>query len=187
MFLILYLQILHFVESSTVSEHLPPKGKCWGYEKDCDFKDSISNQSINCPNSEDVSKFFQEADFGYVDKRIKSMQTMCKPRPGSRNPGFLQCSEQLQHCEGKNIMIDFSDLLDRKNEYLRYKTDILKPGQIGAKCDYDSSKLKSEMHHVGPLQSWSAELKNFKSFESSEVMPCDLRIDKPTIIMKIGL
>ena len=100
--------------------------------------------------------------------------------------GFLQCSEQLQYCQGKNLWIDFRDLVERKSEYLRYKTDILKPGQIGAKCDYESSKLKSEILRMAPLQSWSAELQNFKSFEKSEIMPCDVRIEKPTIIMKLG-
>ena len=193
---ILFLSVLYFVDLDCVNAieetelHFPPKGKCWGYEKNCEFKDSLSSQSIKCPNSdqEDVSKFFTEADFGYVQKRIKTMQTLCKPRSGSsRAPGFLQCSEQLQHCDGKNIMIDFSDLVERKSEYLRYKSDILKPGQIGAKCDFEASKLKSEMVHVGILQSWSAELQNFKSFESNEVMPCDVRIEKPTIIMKLGL
>ena len=108
---ILFLSVLYFVDLDFVNAieetelHFPPKGKCWGYEKNCEFKDSLSSQSIKCPNSdqEDVSKFFTEADFGYVQKRIKSMQTLCKPRPGSsRAPGFLQCSEQLQHCDGKN-------------------------------------------------------------------------------------
>ena len=95
------------------------------------------------------------------------------------------------HCGGWrggcHIWIDFRDVLERRHENLRYKTDILKPGQIGAKCDFESSKLKHEMVHVGPLQSWSAELQNFKSFESNEVIPCDVRIEKPTVIMKLGL
>ena len=100
--------------------------------------------------------------------------------------GFLQCSKNLQYCQGKNLWIDFRDLFERKSEILKYKTDVLKPGQIRGNCDYESSKLKSEILRMAPLQSWSAELKNFKSFEKSEVIPCDVEIEKPTIFMKLG-
>lgn len=100
--------------------------------------------------------------------------------------GALQCSEQLQYCQAKNLWIDFRDLKQRQNELLRYNTDVLKRGQIGAKCsDFDVFKLKKEMIHMGPLQSWSAELQNFAPFAKDETMPCDVRIDKPTYIMKI--
>ena len=187
MLLAFFMSFLYMVIAVQEEIHLPLQSKCWGYENNCEFKDSLSSQNIKCSNSEDVSKFFQEADFGYVQKRLHSLQTMCKSRSGSRAPGFLQCSDQLQHCQAQNIWIDFRDVLERRHENLRYKTDILKPGQIGAKCDFESSKLKHEMVHVGPLQSWSAELQNFKSFESNEVIPCDVRIEKPTVIMKLGL
>merc|ERR1712212_407964 len=116
MLFLIILQLFYVVNALDEKPHFPPNGKCCGYEKNCDFKDSLSSENIKCSNSEDVSKFFQEADFGYVQKRIKSLQTLCKPRSGSRAPGFLQCSEQLQYCQGKNIWIDFRDLVERKGE-----------------------------------------------------------------------
>ena len=41
------------------------------------------------------------------------------------------------------------------------------------------------MIHLGALQSWGAELQNFQSLDENEVIPCDVRIKKPTFIMKI--
>ena len=87
MFLLSFVQLFYFVNALEEKSHAPTNGKCWGYEKNCDFKDSLSSQNIKCSNPEDVSKFFLEADFGYVQKRINSLQTLCKSRPGSRAPG----------------------------------------------------------------------------------------------------
>ena len=41
------------------------------------------------------------------------------------------------------------------------------------------------MIHLGPLQSWGAELQNFEALDKNEIVPCDVRIEKPTFFMKI--
>ena len=50
----------------------PLLSKCFGYEKQCDINESISKR-IQCTKSEDVKTFFNETDFGYVKKRINTM------------------------------------------------------------------------------------------------------------------
>ena len=97
----------------------------------------------------------------------------------------MRCSEQLQFCQGKDIWIDFRDLEQRKKELIRYNTDVLKRGQIKARCEYDDRLLKKNLIHLGPLQSWGAELQNFQSLDKNEIAPCDVRIERPTFIMKI--
>ena len=97
----------------------------------------------------------------------------------------MRCSEQLQFCQGKDVWIDFRDLEQRKKELIRYNTDVLKRGQIKARCEYDDRLLKKNLIHLGPLQSWGAELQNFQSLDKNEIAPCDVRIERPTFIMKI--
>ena len=111
---------------------------------------------------------------------IKKLLLYLGPRDG-----FLKCSEQLQFCQAKNLWVDFRDLISRKHELLRYNTDVLKRGQIRARCEFNSPRLKSEMIHLGPLQSWGAELQNFEALDKNEIVPCDVRIEKPTFFMKI--
>ena len=114
------------------------------------------------------------------DVIIKKLLLYLGPRDG-----FLKCSEQLQFCQAKNLWVDFRDLISRKHELLRYNTDVLKRGQIRARCEFNSPRLKSEMIHLGPLQSWGAELQNFEALDKNEIVPCDVRIEKPTFFMKI--
>ena len=173
--------LLKCVIASRNDDYLPCDQKCWGYEEDCDLENSYSNR-INCSTVEDVETFYQEADFGYVRKRLDTMQTFCKPRSG--RDGFLKCSEQLQHCSAQDLWIDFRDIPDRKG-LIRYSPDVLKRGQIRARCDFDAKSLKKEMIHMGVLQSWANELENFVAFDKNEVFPCDVKIDKPTFIMKL--
>ena len=87
MFLLTFVKFFYFVDAIKEKTHAPPDGKCWGYEKNCDFKDSLSSKNIKCSNPEDVTNFFLQADFGYVQKQIKNLQTLCKPRPDSEVPG----------------------------------------------------------------------------------------------------
>lgn len=65
--------------------------------------------------------------------------------------------------------------------------DVLKPGQIGGYCKYHETRLKEELDHMSPLQSWAPELRNFVKLESRplEQEVCDILIDKLAIIMKI--
>ena len=97
----------------------------------------------------------------------------------------MTCSEQLQFCQAKDLWVDFRDLILRKHELIRYNTDVLKRGQIRARCEFHPPRLKREMIHLGPLQSWGAELQNFEALDKNELVPCDVRIEKPTFFMKI--
>jgi protein O-GlcNAc transferase len=184
-----WLLIHIFVISVSASEFLKSSSidketQCWGYETDCDRQKSLSNR-IQCSRPEDKDKFFDEADFGYVAKKINSMEEMCE-KSSSKDGGFLKCSEQLQFCQAKDMWIDFRDMENRRNEQLRYSSDVLKRGQIGARCKLHSHILKKQMIHMGTLQSWSGELLNFVAFNSSnEIIPCDITIDRPTFIMKL--
>lgn len=45
----------------------------------------------------------------------------------------LECSEHMRFCRARNVMLNFTDLLNRK-EPMRYKMDVLKEGQIGGYC-----------------------------------------------------
>lgn len=56
------------------------------------------------------------------------MQIMCTPV--FPNDSALECSKNLRFCRGRNIMMNFTDLLGRPEQF-RYKMDVLKPGQIG--------------------------------------------------------
>lgn len=42
----------------------------------------------------------------------------------------LECSKNLKFCRGRNIMVNFTDLVKRP-EPIRYKMDVLKQGEIG--------------------------------------------------------
>ncbi len=155
--------------------------KCWGYEPGCDKSNSFS-QKIKCSHPEDVEVFYKEADFGYVAKRIATLETMCEPEVDDEaDSSLLRCSEQLQYCQGKRLWLDFRQLPERKG-VLRYATDVLKRGQIGGRCKFHDKRLKKQMIHMGPLQSWSSEMINFVSLDKLE---CDVTVDKPTFIMKI--
>ena len=165
------------IYSFCCQDHLPTNSKCFGYEKNCDK----TNFDYKCDQKSE--EFFSEADFGYVQRRIKSMKTICKAK--SKIGGTLKCSDQLQFCSGKNIWIDFRDMKIREKEIIRYNKDVLKMGQIAAKCELDEKMLKNEIVHDGPLQSWANEIANFKTFDQNQVLTCDLRINKPTIFLKL--
>ena len=176
------LVVLKLALASKNQDYLPSDHQCWGYEEDCELENSYSSR-IQCSSPEDVETFYQEADFGYVRKRLDTMQTFCKPRSGS--DGFLKCSEQLQHCSAKDLWIDFRDIPQRKG-LLRYSSDVLKRGQIRARCEFDAKSLKKEMIHMGVLQSWANEMQNFVPFDTTkDEMICDVKIQKPTLIMKL--
>ena len=180
--LVWILVVLKLSIASKNQDHLPSDHQCWGYEEDCEIENSYSKR-IQCSSTQDAETFYQEADFGYVRKRLDTMQTFCKPRSGS--DGFLKCSEQLQHCSAKDVWIDFRDIPQRKG-LLRYSSDVLKRGQIRARCEFDAKSLKKEMIHMGVLQSWANEMQNFVPFDTTkDEMICDVKIQKPTLIMKL--
>lgn len=110
---------------------------CWGYEHDCSFENAFSDPS--CPGDHtayvqskqvQMETFYSQADFGYVGEQLREMRIMCEPL--FPHDSMLECSKNLRFCRGRNIMIDFTDLIKISSPF-RYKTDVLKPGQIGNK------------------------------------------------------
>jgi protein O-GlcNAc transferase len=65
--------------------------------------------------------------------------------------------------------------------------NVLKAGEVGGFCELHEERLKEEMDHMSPLQSWSPELRFFRKLENRPILnnKCDEIIDKPTIILKI--
>lgn len=51
----------------------------------------------------------------------------------SKDDSSLECSEHMRFCRARNVLLNFTDLLYRK-EPIRYKMDVLKEGQIGGYC-----------------------------------------------------
>lgn len=165
---------------------------CWGFEQDCEKKNRF--QTPSCPGAHtgwvrnketQVNTFYQQADFGYVQHQLDELMLMCEPK--LITDSSLECTKYLRFCRGRYLMLDFRDLAKR-NERIRYHMDVLGPGQIQGYCKLNETRLKQEMDHMGALQSWSPELRNFvqasNNFnENSE--ECDMFINTPTFLMKI--
>ncbi|XP_043597698.1 EGF domain-specific O-linked N-acetylglucosamine transferase isoform X3 [Bombus pyrosoma] len=116
---------------------------CWGYEPNCKAENSFSVPQ--CPGDHrgwvttkkaQVETFYAQGDFGYVRDQRKEMSIFCKPL--FVDDSSLECSEHMRFCRARNIMINFTDLIQRK-EPIRYKMDVLKEGQIGGYCTYRSA------------------------------------------------
>lgn len=165
---------------------------CWGFEQDCEKKNRF--QTPSCPGAHtgwvrnketQVNTFYQQTDFGYVQHQLDELMLMCEPK--LITDSSLECTKYLRFCRGRYLMLDFRDLAKR-NERIRYHMDVLGPGQIQGYCKLNETRLKQEMDHMGALQSWSPELRNFvqasNNFnENSE--ECDMFINTPTFLMKI--
>ena len=92
--------------------------------------------------AEDI--FYDEADFGYIKKRLETLIPICEPEPNSSDDASLICTNQLQFCTGRNIRIDFRSLSNRKGDgTLRYNMEVLTPGQIGGYCRLDKVLCKN--------------------------------------------
>lgn len=98
----------------------------------------------------------------------------------------LECSDYARFCRGRNLMINFTDLVHRK-EPMRYAIDVLKQGEIGGFCRLKEDKFKAQMEHVSALQSWAPELRFFEQMSRPPIENglCDVVIEKPTFIMKL--
>ncbi|RVE43829.1 hypothetical protein evm_011497 [Chilo suppressalis] len=121
---------------------------------------------------------------GYVKEQIDELMVLCEalyPHDSS-----LECSKYLRFCRGRNLMLNFTGLIGRGNN-LRYKMDILGPGQIAGHCNYYSERLIKEAEHMSALQSWAPELVNFVRTAKIPIADkmCDVVVDKPTYIMKL--
>jgi hypothetical protein len=135
--LFILLQLVRSQVLDLPPEHLPyhenEAGKCWGYESDCQTEYAFSQQ-VECSSETDLASgrpskeiFFNEADFGYVKKRLDSMTVICEPQ--SPKESSLVCSRHLQFCSGRELLLDFTDLPKRRSELLRYSMTVLKDGE----------------------------------------------------------
>lgn len=109
--------------------------KCWGYEYNCKkptpyFETSCNSHENNWLKSkEDALKiFYDQGDFGYIAQQMQEMSLLCEPT--FADDSSLECSDHMRFCRGRNLMINFTSLLNR-DEQIRYKMDVLKEGEIG--------------------------------------------------------
>lgn len=113
------------------------------------------------------------------------MRIMCEPI--FQADSSLECNDYLRFCRGRNLMLNFTDLVHRQDPY-RYKIDVLKEGQIGGYCELHDKRLQAQAEHVSALQSWAPELRFFEKVSKrplEEEGLCDVVVEKPTYIMKI--
>ncbi|KAL5276527.1 EOGT family protein [Megaselia abdita] len=159
---------------------------CWGFEEDCGKKNAF--QRPECAKvfegqNDPEETFYSQADFGYVKIQKEELQSYCKPK--YTQDSSLVCTKYLRYCKGRHIMIDFIDLLNKK-EPLRYDMDVLSKGQITGHCKLQKSKLNQEIDHLGALQSWAPELRFFEEHRNViDGETCDVVVKEPTYIMKI--
>lgn len=121
---------------------------------------------------------------GYVKQQLEELTVYCEPT--FVTDSFLECTQYARFCRGRNLMINFTSLVNRK-EPIRYAIDVLKQGEIGGYCKLNNAKLKEQLDHVSALQSWAPELRFFESLRERPIENgvCDVVIDKPSFIMKI--
>lgn len=187
----------HLAEECRASDTCPFKKHldrpaCWGHEKGCGGGRSYSQPS--CPGDargwvktkeEQVTTFFKQADFGYVKEQREQLKVYCQPQ--QQGDSWLECSNHLRFCRGRNIYMDFRPLLHRQ-EPVHYHMDVLDYGQVGGHCSLDQQLLKTNTDQISPLQSWGPELRHFvelgKQVHRGAPM-CDLWIEAPTYLMKI--
>ncbi|KAJ8726317.1 hypothetical protein PYW07_001015 [Mythimna separata] len=165
---------------------------CWGYEYECVKNISYPVQPV-CPGDHrgwvktkqaQYDTFYTQADFGYVKEQIDDLMVMCEATyPDDTS---LECSKYLRFCRGRNMMLNFTGLVGR-GDNLRYKMDILGPGQIGGFCNFYAERLMKEAEHMSALQSWGPELVHFVKTPQKPITDgmCDVVINKPTYIMKL--
>lgn len=159
---------------------------CWGFEDECGRASLF--QRPKCVRglertTDPEETFYQQADFGYVRKQAEELQSYCTPR--TPQDSSLECSKYLRYCKGRNILIDFNDLLKRTDP-VRYDMDVLAKGQIAGHCKLKKSSLIQEIDHLGALQSWAPELRFFEELPNViDGKACDVVIQEPTYIMKI--
>lgn len=119
-----------------------------------------------------------------MKQQLKEMTVYCEPT--FITDSSLECSQYTRFCRGRNLMLNFTDLIQRK-EPLRYAIDVLKQGEIGGYCKFHKEKLKEQLDHVSALQSWAPELRFFETTQQRPIESklCDVVIEKPTYLVKI--
>lgn len=60
--------------------------RCWGYEQGCLKQNAYSTPACNDRNKgwvkskeEHENRFYDQADFGYIKRRLQEMRIMCEP------------------------------------------------------------------------------------------------------------
>ncbi|XP_073986777.1 EGF-domain O-GlcNAc transferase isoform X1 [Rhodnius prolixus] len=163
--------------------------KCWGYEVDC--KQNNSYSIPECPGDhrgwvkskkEQINVFYNQGDFGYIKERLDEMAIMCEPT--FMDDTSLECANHLRFCRGRNVFMNFTSLLNRK-ELLRYKMDVFSKGDIGGRCRLHTERLMEQCDQISPLQSWGPEMRFFTEIREPVKSKCDIEIEKPTFILKI--
>ena len=171
------------------------ENECWGYEENCNIKSSYLLQKPVCngdhkgwvkSKEEQLDFFYKQGDFGFVQMQRNSLKYLCRTKGSHEESSSLECSDHLNFCRGKNILINFEELKHR-TEPVRYHMDVLKPGNIQGYCKLNETLLERNLDQISPLQSWGPELRNFKEAPEPLVLSktCDFWIDTPTIITKI--
>lgn len=135
---------------------------------------------------EAIRVFFDSADFGYIRQRRLELKNFCTPSLQNRDiliTSSLQCTQYMRFCSAKNILFDF-ERLTKIQESVRYREDVIGTDHIGGwNCFLKKKELRGEGQHKSPLQSWFAEMENFRVF--SDDHKCDIWIEKPTFLMKL--
>lgn len=172
---------------------------CWGYESDCKQEDRLYQHECPLPSQgwtkskqEQKQAFFETADFGYVERRRRELRYFCKPSNQSNQNSTqsdLKCTDHLRYCTAHNIFINFQSLATLR-EPVRYREDILQPGELGGwNCDLNSDALAQQAQHKSPLMSWFAEMNNFQAIpfdgDPLELDRCDIVLDRPTLVIKL--
>ncbi|KAL1512998.1 hypothetical protein ABEB36_002486 [Hypothenemus hampei] len=172
-------------------KHYLNEKKYWGYEYGHKWGQQYSIP--DCPGDhrgwvktkfDQQNTFYIQGDFGYIKQQLLEMKILCEPL--FVEDSMLECSDHLRYCRGRNLMINFTNLIHR-HEPLRYKMDVLSYGDIGGWCDLNKEELTNRADHISALQSWGPELRNFIKMKRRPIPngDCDVIVDKPTYIMKI--
>uniref|UniRef100_A0A1B0DDB1 EGF domain-specific O-linked N-acetylglucosamine transferase n=1 Tax=Phlebotomus papatasi TaxID=29031 RepID=A0A1B0DDB1_PHLPP len=175
-----------------ISRGAPGSRECWGYEDDCD-RDNFAFSQPECKEGHSTyikdietqkKTFFNQADFGFVRQQIREQSIICEPL--FRDDSSLECSKYLRFCNGRNIMVNFTDFLHRR-EPVRYHMDVLKEGEIAGYCTLHGDRLKDELGHLSPLQSWAPELRFFTELPQRPIESgmCDVIVTQPTVFLKL--
>ncbi|XP_059615447.1 EGF domain-specific O-linked N-acetylglucosamine transferase [Phlebotomus argentipes] len=170
----------------------PGVKECWGYEDDCDRENHAFSQP-ECPGEHSTyvkdkatqrSTFFSQADFGFVRQQIREQSVICEPL--FRDDSSLECSKYLRFCSGRNILVNFTDFQHRR-EPVRYHMDVLKEGEIAGHCTLHVNRLREELGHLSPLQSWAPELRFFSELPQRPIESgqCDVIVTQPTVLLKL--
>ena len=171
------------------------EGRCWGHEPGCRWSgpESFSSE-IRCLHEIDprshrpaLDTFYHQADFGYLRNKLGSMVNLCQPL--TERGASLDCSWNMEFCQGRNLFIDFSEIQGRDYS-LKYSMEVLSQGRIGGGgCRLDKKAVADNMEYLAPLQSWSPELRYFQSFEDdfsdSSDQLCDHVVTRPTVLLKL--